>query len=129
MNGSRAPGPVARAGIALAVRCLPRRERARYRQEFLAELHALPPSTQLLLTAGVLSHVLALRAALGAVPSSIEEGGMRKSPFWRSFRCHVLRWHDWTTFTNPDGERYRACSVCDTDEPSAAFPRGFPLTG
>jgi hypothetical protein len=86
MNGSRAPGPVARAGIALC-------------------------------------------AALGAASSGIQEDGRRTDGlFWRRVRCHVLRWHDWTTFANPDGECYRACSICDTDEPTAAFPRGFPLT-
>ncbi len=49
------------------------------------------------------------------------------SPFWRRFRCRFLRWHDWQTFSNPDGQRYRACSVCDRDQPGQ-YP-GMPMTG
>ena len=49
------------------------------------------------------------------------------SPFWRRFRCRFLRWHDWRTFSNPDGQRYRACSVCDRDQPGKYA--GMPMTG
>jgi hypothetical protein len=31
---------------------------------------------------------------------------------WRSFRCHVVRLHYWQAMSNPDGERYYACSIC-----------------
>jgi hypothetical protein len=118
MNGSRAPRPVARAGIALAVRCLPGRERARYRAEFLAELHDLSPAAQLPFTAGVLSQTFALRAALGA--AHVEEdpmGTTLTSTRWQRFRCHVLHWHHWARMSNPDGERYMGCTVCGTDAP------------
>ncbi len=69
--------------------------------------------------AGVLSQTFALRAALGASPARIEEDAMTPTtPRGKRFRCRYLRWHDWQTFTNPDGSRYRACSVCDRDEPT-----------
>jgi hypothetical protein len=72
-----APLAVARAGVGLAVRTLPDwHDRLRYRAEFLAELHDLPPAAQLRDTAGVLSQPLALRAALGSTPSRTEEDAM-----------------------------------------------------
>ncbi|WP_448625136.1 hypothetical protein [Geodermatophilus sp. URMC 64] len=41
---------------------------------------------------------------------------------WRSFRCHVLRLHYWRTTSNPDGERYRACAVCERERTSSFAP-------
>ncbi len=41
---------------------------------------------------------------------------------WRSFRCHVMRLHYWRTFSNPDGERYRACAVCSLERNSSFAP-------
>jgi hypothetical protein len=59
MTGPRAPLRVARAGIALATWPLPTpADRIRYRAEFLAELHDLPPLGQLRFTAGVLSRTM-----------------------------------------------------------------------
>ena len=109
----------ARGAVELTVRALPTWEaRLRYRAEFLAELHDLSPADQLRYAAGVLSQTFALRAALGASPARVEEDAMdTKIPTFRRFRCRFLRWHDWQTLSNPDGERYRACSVCQKDEP------------
>jgi hypothetical protein len=39
-----------------------------------------------------------------------------KAPLYLEFRCRVLRWHDWRWLSNPDGERYCACSVCGREE-------------
>jgi hypothetical protein len=56
------------------------------------------------------------------------------STFAKRCRCRYLRWHDWQTFSAPDGDRYRACSVCRRDEPLRLLfttpppGRGFGLT-
>jgi hypothetical protein len=109
----------ARLAVELTVRALPTwQDRLRYRAEFLAELHSLPPSAQLQYAVGVLSQTFALRAALGTSPARLEEDVMNpRIPTFRRFRCRFLRWHDWQTLSNPDGERYRACSVCEKEEP------------
>jgi hypothetical protein len=73
----------------------------------------------------VLSQTFALRAALGATPTRVEESAMTVTSAKR-FRCRYLRWHDWKTLSNPDGERYRACSVCDRDEPGPNTYLYFP---
>ena len=117
MTGPRAPLAGARLGVELAVRALPTWEdRLRYRAEFLAELHGLPPAEQLRYAAGVLSHTAALRAALGAAPTRVRENAMTANRAKR-YRCRYLRWHDWQTLRSADGERYRACSVCGRDLP------------
>ncbi len=118
MIGPRAPLAGARLGIELAVRALPTwSDRLRYRAEFLAELHDLPPAGQLRYTAGVLSQTPALRAALGGSPARAEEDAMETAiPLVLRIRCRFLHWHDWRWFSNPDGERYCACSVCGREE-------------
>lgn len=30
--------------------------------------------------------------------------------------CRTRLWHDWRTFSNPDGDRCRACSVCGREQ-------------
>jgi hypothetical protein len=118
MTGARPPVLMARACIALSVRALPSRaERDRYYCEFIAELYGLPASAQLRHTAGVLSQAFALRAALGASRSLIEENGMSTNPLSRRFLCRVLRWHHWHTYSTEDGGMYKACTVCHRDHP------------
>ncbi len=118
MNGARAPIRLARLGVGLAVRVLPRpADRARYHREFIAELHGLPASVQLRHTAGVLSQTFALRAALGEFPSPMEEKAMPTTPLGRRLRCRVLRWHHWHTYSTEDGGLYKACTVCHRDHP------------
>jgi hypothetical protein len=117
--GPRAPIPVARLGVDLAVRVLPRRsDRRRYQAEFAAELYDMTPAMQLRYTAGVMSRAFALRAALGDQFRAKEDGMKTEEPFWRTFRCRVMRWHHWHTVSNPDGERYSACSVCNKELPA-----------
>jgi hypothetical protein len=115
MTTTRAPLRVARAGCELAVRRLPALDdRLRYRHEFLAELHSLPPSAQLRYAVGVLSQTFALRAALDATPTRAEEAAMTATTAARVpfFRCRVFRWHRWVTRHTEDGERYAACADC-----------------
>ena len=130
MSGARAPLLVARAGVELAVRALPDPDdRLRYRAEFLAELHALPPAAQVRYTTGVLSQTLALRAALGSTPSRVEEDAMtitRARTFY--WRCRVLRRHHWVLRSTDDGSRYHACSRCGRDRSDADLGGG-PTVG
>jgi hypothetical protein len=115
MTGLRAPLPVARAAVELAVRPLPELDdRLRYRAEFTADLVSLPPLGQLRYAAGVVSQTFALRAALGSTPVRAEEAAMSaptrtRVPF---FRCRVFRWHRWVTRSTEDGDRYAACAQC-----------------
>ena len=104
------PSVPARAGVALATRLLPRGiARARYRDEFLAELHDLPPTAQLRHVAVLLLRGPALRAALEEDVMDTMGAGV---PFWR---CRVLRWHDFVRRSNPDGGLYQACRRCGRD--------------
>jgi hypothetical protein len=123
--------PVARVGVGLAVRVLPELDdRLRYRAEFLADLHSLSPADQLKYTAGVLSQMLALRAALGSTPSRVEEDAMTitRTPF--SWRCRVLRVHHWVPRSADDGSRYQACSRCGVERDDRNdFTTTIGLTG
>ena len=129
MNGARAAVRAARAGACLAARALPRpSDRARYRAEFLAELHALPPAGQLRYMAGVLSQTLALRTALGHAPTRVEEHAMTlpltSVPSWR---CRIFRLHRWVRRYTEDGGRYQACVLCGVDRgPVSAGPASTP---
>ena len=127
MTSPRAPLPVARAAVGLTARVLPSlADRERYRAEFLAELHELPPAGQLRYAAGVVSQAFALGAALGNVRSLVEEDAMTRTthpvPFWR---CRVLRLHRWVRHSTEDGGRFEACSHCGEDRGPAGYG---PLT-
>ena len=118
MTTARAPHPVARIGLGLAARALRRPgDRARYRAEFLAELHDLPPGGQLRFTAGVLSQTFALRAALGSSPTRAEEDAMTLTTAQKPFnwRCRLFRKHHYVVRSTEDGGRYRTCVRCGHD--------------
>ena len=135
MNRRPAPLPAARAGVALATAALRRADRERYRAEFLAELHALPPAAQLRYVAGVLVQTLALRAALGSIPTRAEEAAMTVGAGPISFRCRLLHRHRWVRRSTEDGGRYTTCTRCGRDRTAiecaitpdgfAGLPRGF----
>lgn len=126
---ARRPLTVARIAVAVAVAALRTADdRERYRAEFLAELSDLRPGRQLRHTAGVLSRVFALRAALGASPSRGAEDAMTLPitpvPSWR---CRVLRWHTWVLRSTEDGGRYHLCARCGRDlEPVGRGPMTTP---
>jgi hypothetical protein len=118
MTGPRAAVPGARLGVDIAVRTLPTRaDRERYYREFVAELYDLPPAAQLRHVIGFLSQAFALRAALGASPSSVEEPDMQTMTHGRRFLCHVLRRHHYKIYSTEDGSRYRACVYCHKESP------------
>ena len=121
---TRTPGliPLARGAVALAVRALrDGDDQVRYRDEFLADLHGLPPADQLRYTAGVLSQTLALRAALGSAPSRVEEDAMTITRTRFYWRCRVFRFHHWVARSTEDGVRYLVCSRCDRDKGEASW--------
>jgi hypothetical protein len=129
---ARLPLAVTRAAVDLAVRVLPELDdRLRYRAEFLAELHDLPPAGQLRYAAGVLSQTFALRAALGSSPSRAEEDAMtitRTRPFY--WRCRVFHWHLWVMRSTEDGGRYMTCARCGRDRDDTPWgPLGVGLGG
>jgi hypothetical protein len=134
MTRPRAPLTLARAGCEFAVRRLPELDdRLRYRAEFLAEIHDLPPAAQLRFAAGVMSQMFALRAALGASPTRAEEAAMSTTTATRVpfFRCRVFRWHRWVVRSTEDGGRYSTCGRCGRDwygSPSAGTG-GFAAGG
>ena len=122
MTGPPAPLWVARVGVALATRSLPTlADRHRYRAEFLAELHDLPPAGQLRFTAGVLSQTFALRAALGSSPTRAEEDAMTLPRTTVTWRCRVLRAHVWVSRSTEDGGRYLVCRRCGRDKGQASW--------
>lgn len=114
---TRRPPVVARAAVALTVAALPTADdRERYRAEFLAELSDLRRGPQLRHSAGLISRMFALRAALGASPSRRAEDAMTLSiPPVRSWRCQVLRWHTFVMRSTEDGGRYHLCARCGVD--------------
>jgi hypothetical protein len=100
----------------MAVRALPTRaDRERYYCEFVAELSAFAPATQLRHVAGLLSSSFALRSALGGSSHPTGEVVMHSTTAGQRFRCRYLRWHHWTTASTPDGDRYVECAVCRKD--------------
>ena len=122
MTTVRAPHPLARIGVGLAARALRRPgDRARYRAEFLAELHDLPSAGQLRFTAGVLSQTFALRAALGSSPTRAEEDAMTLPGTTSNWRCRVLRAHAWVSRSTEDGGRYLVCRRCGRDKGEASW--------
>ena len=128
MNRPHATLMAARGVVGLVARALPDPgHRARYRAEFLADLHELSPPNQLLYAAGVLSRAIALRAALGAARSFSEEHAMSlATPRVRSWRCAIFRLHRWVKHSTEDGGRYEACSMCGEDRGPAG--RGLMTT-
>jgi len=107
--------PAAQWAAGLAARALRRpADRERYHHEFVAELHGLRPSQQARYVAGLLSQVLALRAALGT-PSRPGEIPMSTS-FRAPFRCRVLRLHRWTARGAPHHTHVRTCIRCGREQ-------------
>jgi hypothetical protein len=86
---------------------LPSEHRARYRQEFLAELYGMTPAEQLHHATGVLSRVWTLRAALTEPERLLRKEATMAKP-WRC-RLHLHRWRFERDY---QGQRYRECVRC-----------------
>lgn len=127
-----APLRLARLGVDLAVRPLPELgDRLRYRAEFLADLHEVPPAAQLRYAAGVASQTFALRAALGASPTRAEEAAMTVTPAKKPFswRCRVFHLHQWVTHSAEDGSRSLVCRRCGRDRGVVTAGAGNTIGG
>jgi hypothetical protein len=100
------PALAARCAVITATLVLPRGlSRARYRQEFLAELHYIDTPTQLRFSAGIMSRAWALRRAL------TKEGAMLRHTV--PLRC-LLRLHSVEQVYTEDGVPwFRRCRRCD----------------
>lgn len=104
-----APARWATATLTLATRALPGGCRARYRQEFAAELQWMTRGEQLRHVADVVTHIWALRAALAEVSPATKEDGMTT---FGKLLCRIGV-HRWATHRNPEnGAAYLKCDRC-----------------
>ncbi len=107
--------------VELAVRVLPADRRRRYARELVAELYGMSRWRQRRHATQVLTHALALRAALRSTGPSTQEEPMTTTAR-RPLRCR-LGLHRWEEQENPETkERYELCSRCDAyrERPRAA---------
>ena len=108
---TRAPGFWACRGVRAATSILPVGEvRMRYREELLAELHALDHRRRAAFIVGVLAHALSLRAAVIGTQTRGTEVTMRR----KSLRC-LLGVHQWRYVRNEDNQPFRRCTRCGKD--------------
>lgn len=125
-----APRRWARGGVSLAVHALPAGPiRERYRQELIADMYGVSPRAQTTHTLGVMTHIWALRAAVGANSPTVSEVTM---PRRRPLACRTNLHHVWRTYSTEDGSRYRRCVRCGKDHSDvgngpadAYFPAGM----
>jgi hypothetical protein len=107
-----APRRWARGGVGLAVHALPAGPiRERYRQELLADMYGMSRHDQTAHTLGVITHIWALRAAVGAAGPISLEVTMPRHPI----TCRMNLRHRWRTYSTEDGSRYRRCARCGKD--------------
>lgn len=114
------PTLAARCAVLTAIQLLPSGpSRARYRQEFLADLHFIDTSTQLRYSAGILLRAWALRRAL-TQERSVPHDALPT----RALLCRLNLHHEWRTARTEDGARYRRCHRCGKDHPSLGHGPG-----
>ena len=125
---TRAPGRVPLRIVRLAARALPAVHRDRYEGEFTAELYGMARHRQIGHATQVLTHALALRAALDSTPATIGEETMtrvRTIPIG----CRLNLRHKWHIVSTEDGrDRYWSCKVCGKEKPARGAPAG-PTAG
>ena len=115
MSGRPTAAPAARWVAATVAWALPRQaDRERYRHEFVAELYGLTPAERARYVAGLLSQILALRAALGTSsrPREIPMSTSIRAPL----RCRVLGMHRWTARGAPHHAHVRTCTRCGREQ-------------
>lgn len=112
----QSPGPFSSAAVRLAARALPGGPvRARYRQEFLAELYGLDPGRCRRHALGVLSRCYALRANVGTSPRLPAHMSLGPLAARRPLLCRVNVHHKWRQESTSDGQRYTRCARCGKD--------------
>jgi hypothetical protein len=103
-------GVPTRALLALATLILPAAQRKRYRLEFAAELHEVPPRERFGYAWSVSIHAPALRRSL----ANSNEAGPARVRHRRPVRCLVGR-HHWQVQSAEDGSRFEQCTRCGKD--------------
>lgn len=98
--------------------------RQRYRQEFTADLYAVPRRQQFRLALAFVIHMRSLRAAfVGTL-----DPGVELTPDRRSFRCRI-NVHRYHMVSNSDGERYQCCVRCGKVYPGGGGTNGLWMAG
>lgn len=128
-SGSTRARPMAwaRAAVALATTVLPAGPvRARWRQEFLADLSVLGRRQQASYAAGVLVHAWALRSALHEREALSAEKATTVRP---PLRCRLNVHHRWRVVSTEDGNPHWECTACHklwkTVRPPGDWSPGF----
>lgn len=106
------PTWVAHQIVGVAVRTLPASQRERYRQEFNADLHFIPPADQLRYASVVLTRTWSLRAALTERTFATIGGITMNTNQRRPLSCRLHLKHHWRRCFTEDGARYTACTNC-----------------
>lgn len=107
--------------VGLAARTLPVSHRERYRQEFNAELHFIPPADQLRYASQVLTRTWSLRSALTEpAPATTGDSTMKTIPT-HPLSCRLHLRHHWRRCFSEDGARYIACTKCGKEQPKSWF--------
>lgn len=128
-----APAFLPRQSVRLAARAIPRGSaRARYEQEFVAEMYDMTRRRQRAYAISVLAHAWSLRAALAGGTTATEEITMNRKPL----TCRLNVHHRWRWESTEDGGRFQLCARCGkdrTDFPEDGGPsligRGLPMAG
>jgi hypothetical protein len=118
---TQAPGWGPRQIVELAARTLPASHRERYRREFYAELHFVPPADQLRYATRVLSRTWSLRLALTEPTPEAIGGSTMKKASTKPLSCRLNLRHQWRSYVTEDGGRYRACAKCGKELPPMSF--------
>jgi hypothetical protein len=87
----------------------------RYRQEFVAELHAMNRSRQIRHACTVLSRSFALRTGVTTQHRVLGEVVMTVRAPHKPLLCRIHVHHKWALEHNPDGELYLRCTRCGND--------------
>jgi hypothetical protein len=113
----RPPRWWARALIAASAAVLPSSARARYEEEFIADLYGMSRGDQARYSLGAATHCFALRNAVHTDNRQAPTGGhdmiIRAH---RPLRCLLNVRHDWHTESTEDGARFLHCRRCGKDE-------------
>jgi hypothetical protein len=114
-------GP-ARLAVLISTSVLPAgRIRDRYRQELVADLHALDRSKQLQFAAGVVSRAWSLRrAVIKENAMEIGRAHARKPPL----HCRLHLYHHHRKVSTEDGQVYATCVDCGHIDNNYVDPEG-----
>ena len=111
------PGRLAHRLVRLVVRTLPRGEpQQRYRQEFLAELHGMPPSHRARHVVGLLVGAPRLNVVVRRSRREAWEDVMGQTR--KPLLCLLHVRHRWAAVPADDGTWYEGCLACGRNRPA-----------